>query len=387
MHPVYEYIVAVVILFLVLSYSFYALNTTIANKISLVREGQLKDVANRLFNKILYTPGYPYNWGSDIYINESNLKDFGLHTIAGDLQKVDIDKLTRLKYDFNGVINPLYIPPETVGRLLGIYKDGYWLYGFRLIIQSALNITIKHESDYGLPLKYSIEIVDYVGKKASNALVKGSLFAVYLIKTQNNNITIDYVRCNSINITDISGNTIITFNNPDIPNNALNVTYILLVTANYYGLQSQAIEVINETVNLVNIGNYLIVDLNDLDLSSKNITNIVAIEFTTDLNIVLNPVMNVTDKLDSLINKDEFNYQIYKLTNPITEDIIFTGLFIATSKSTHLFFAPRPRTPLALDYRTHLFPVAGLKTETVYGLFRISDNVYYAQLTVWRMSE
>jgi len=384
MHPVYEYIVSVAILLLVLSYSFYAVNSVVVNQLTLVKEEQLKDVANRLFDKILYTPGYPVDWGSNIYVNETNLIDFGVHASTGDLQKLDIDKLNRLIYEYEGIINPQYIPPETVGRLLGIYEDGHWIYGFRLLIKSALNITIQPlDSDSEVPVKYKIKVVDYVGKDAANALVEGILCAVYN-KTKE---ALGYNYTIARNLTKLDGTTILNFEKPEAPSQPKKAAYALLVTVNYYGLQSQGIWVGKQVLNLINIGDYLIVNLSSSGKSGA-IHVREAIEFTTDLEIIRNPIVNETNgESGRIINKGHFNFRVYKLANPITEDVIFIGLLVDTTGGSCIFFASRPRMPIVIDYRSHSFPVAGLKTETIYGLFRISDNTYYAQLTVWRMSE
>ena len=387
MHPVYEYIVSVAILLLVLSYSFYAVNSVVVNQLTLVKEEQLKDIANRLFDKILYTPGYPVDWGSNIYVNETNLIDFGVHASTGELQKLDIDKLNRLIYEYEGIINPRYIPPETVGRLLGIYEDGHWTYGFRLLIRCALNVTIQPLDSGGeVPVKYKIKVVDYVGKDAANALVRGTLCAVYNI-TENGREVLEYNYDTARNLTMLDGTTILNFEKPEVPSQTKNVAYALLVTVNYYGLQSHGIWTTSQVLNLINIGDYLIADLSSFGPPSARHVR-TAIEFTTDLEIIINPIINETNgESGRIINKGRFNYRVYKLANPITEDVIFIGLLVGTHGQSYIVFASRPRTPIVIDYRSHSFPVAGLKTETVYGLFRISDNTYYAQLTVWRMSE
>ena len=388
MHPVYEYIVSVAILLLVLSYSFYAVNSVVVNQLTLVKEEQLKDIANRLFDKILYTPGYPVDWGSNIYVNETNLIDFGVHASTGDLQKLDIDKLNRLIYEYEGIINPQYIPPETVGRLLGIYENGHWIYGFRLLIKSALNITIQPlDSDSEVPVKYKIKVVDYVGKDAANALVEGILCAVYNI-TEDDREVLKYDYNIARNLTMLDGTTILNFEKPEASYQALDAAYALLVTVNYYGLQSQGIWTKGQVVNLINIGDYLIVNLSSFEPPAARQIQPTAIEFTTDLNIILNPIINETNGVSGwIINKGRFHYRVYKLANPITEDVTFIGLAVVYTGKTYLVFASRPNTPIVVDYGSHSFPVAGLKTETIYGLFRISDNTYYAQLTVWRMSE
>lgn len=382
MHPVYEYIVAVSILFLVLSYSFYAINTAATTQLSLAKEEELKPVADRLFNKILFTRGYPSDWGSNIYINESNLEDFGLLSSKGGLYDLDVDKVMRLVNYSGGIVNPLYIPPTTFGSLAGIYEDGHWTYGFRLMIMTALNISIQNLTS-SPPTKFEVNITDYTGKKASNAEVRALLYVAYTVGN-----TFEYNYSTAYNVTGLDGSTILNFPIPNI--SSPHVAYTLIVSANYYGIKSQNIWVEGNILNIVVEGQYLIVNMSSIEgivPSARHLT-LSAIEFTSDLNFILNPLVNVTNgESGKIINKGRYNYRVYRLSNPITENVVFIALLVKTTGRYFFVFASRPRAPLTVDYRSHSFSVAGLRTETIYGLFRIGDSSFYAQLTVWRMSE
>ena len=386
MHPVYEYIVAVFILFLSLSYTFYAINAAVTTQLSLTKERQLKPIAERLFDKILFTPGYPVNWGSNIFINESNLGDFGLSS-QKKMYELDVNKVMRLVNESQDIINPLYIPPETFGRLTGIYQDGHWIYGFRLLIRNTLNITISPlNPEATIPNRFLIHVSDYKGNKASNAYVRGVLYAAYTVNQGNEKVfTYEYARTR--NITNINGVTTLSFN-ISVPPGA-KAAILLIVSANYYGLQNQEVWVEGNVVDIVNIGQYLVVNMTSGGIiPSARHVRATAIEITSNLNIISNPLVNVTNSgAGRIINKGRYNYRVYRLVNPITENVIFVGLLIFTRGRYYLAFAARPRVPISVDYRSHTFPLAGMKTETVYGLFHIGDNSFYAQLTVWRMSE
>ncbi len=393
MHPIYEYIVATLILFLILSYSFYAIDSAVATQLTLAKEEQLKPVANRLFNKIFFTSGYPDDWGSDVYINESNLIDFGLLSDSKRLYELDVNKVMRLVNTTNnteGTVNPLYISPKTFGQLSGIYEDGHWIYGFRLMITSALNISIQPINTDNPPTKFNITVTDYTGKKASNAEVRGVFYGTYTYEIGNQEV-FNYSCSSADNITGLDGSTVLNFTLPYIPPNSREkAAYSLIVTANYYGLQSQNIWVEEGILNLVVEGRYLIVNMTDVEgvIPSARHLSMTAIEFTSDLKIILNPLINATGgEVTRIINKGRYNYQVYELSNPISEDTVFVALLVKTRGGYYLVFASRPRTPLTVDYMSHSFLIAGLKTETVYGLFRIGRNTFYAQLIVWRMSE
>ncbi|MDD1766323.1 MAG: hypothetical protein LUQ00_00180, partial [Candidatus Methanomethyliaceae archaeon] len=75
MNPVFEYIAAIFIITLVVGYSLYSLNTMSSAQLNIAEQAQLLPVVGRLYDKILLTRGYPEDWGSNIYINNSNLAD------------------------------------------------------------------------------------------------------------------------------------------------------------------------------------------------------------------------------------------------------------------------------------------------------------------------
>lgn len=392
MHPVYDYIVAVLILLMVLGFSFYAINSAVITQSTLAKEEQLKPIANRLFNKIFLTPGYPVNWGTNVFINESNLKDFGL-LLAGEPHQIDVNKILRLNET-----NPLYIPPETFGNLTGLYQDGHWVYGFRLTIRSALNISIHPVDEYNNPpTTYLVHITDYTGKKASNAIVKGTVITLAVEK--NGKYFTYELSTVVVNITNVDGTTLLKFNINQVSKPNANVVHMLLITANYYGIQSQVVRTFGENIaTLISVGNYLIVNMTGQPIPSAEHVQLngTAIEFTSDLNFILNPIVDMTKgEVGKIINKGRYNYRVYELANPITENVILVGLLIRKAvggkgsggPKYFLVVAARPPTPISVDYRSHSFNIAGIKTETLSGLFNIGDNTYYVELSVWRMSE
>ncbi len=388
MHPIYEYIVTILVISLVLSFSFYTVNVTTKSQLLLAKEEQLNTIANNLFNKIFFSPGYPVDWGSNIYINESNLLGFGLAAIAREPYSLDIDKILRLYETTGNTTNPLYIPPSTVGRVLGIYSDGYWKYGFSIKIVTALNITITPgDPSASPPSKFYIRVSDYEGRPATNAYVRGVLFAVYAIGGQVN-VNFDIIKVSAYNITDITGSTILNFDVSSIPTQR--AAYLVIVTARYYGLQSQAMYTKGNVLSLVIVGNYVIVNMSDVEdvIPSARHLRVAAVEFTSDLQVILNPLINLTNsEAGRIINKGRFNYRVYELSNPISDDVIFVGLLVVTRGQYYMVFAERPRTPLSLVYSTHGFMYAGVKSVVLNGLFRVGENTYYVELTVWRMSE
>lgn len=387
MHPVYEYIVTVLVLSLLIGFSFYSLNSMSSTQLVLTKESQLDLVANNLYNKILMTPGYPVNWGSDIYVSENSLGDFGLSSTHGVPYQLDVNKIMRLVEKTGNTTNPLYIPPETVGSLTGLYVDGHWNYGFRLVIYTALNVSVLPLDPADTPpSKYIVTVYDYLGRPASNAYIKGVLHAAYVDLGVGGGFNI--ISSTAYNYTSINGTALLEFDVSEIPTRR--AAYVVLVNAYYYGLKSQGIWTKASVLNLVIVGDYLIINMSgvgDIVPSARHL-QLTAIEFTSDQGVILNPIENVTaGEAGNIINKGRYNYRVYKLKNGITDDVVFVAVLVKTTGRYYLVFSPRPRIPVVIDYSSHRFSIQGLRTKTLYSLFKIGDNTYYVELYVWRMSE
>lgn len=344
-------------------------------------------VANTIFNKIFFSPGYPYDWGSNIYVNESNLLGFGLAAYSQEPYKLDVDKIMRLYPKAGNTTNPLYIPPTTVGRLLGIYGDGYWKYGFSIEIVTALNITLQPEDpDATPPDVFYVSVKNYEGRPATNALVKGVLYAVF--SEGGGRGAFDILYDEAYNYTDITGSTILNFNVTELPTQRS--AYLVLVMARYYGIQSHAVYAKGNILSMIIQGQYIILNMSGIGdiIPSARHLKVSAIEFTSDHGIIINPLIDANgSEAERIINKGRYNYRVYQLANPISEDVILLGLLVVTRSRYYLVFAERPRTPVSLVYTSHGYLYAGSKTSVVSGLFRIGGITYYAELRIWRMSE
>lgn len=253
MNPVYEYIAAISIITLVVGFSLYQLNSMSSYQLTVAHEEQLQPVAVRLLDKILLTKGYPEDWGSDIYINESNLVDFGLSSQLGGMYQVSVDNLMRLVNITGNLVNPLYIPPTTMGNLTGIYDNNSWSYGFRLLVKNSLNISITDgpiSEKYNTPTNFTVDVTNYLGRSMSNAEVDAFYFVVYVYNPTGGgkeDEVFDYSGVRAMNITNWQGKTILHFEGkmPEVPTGIKNLVaqvYCLFITVNYYGLQSQQIE-------------------------------------------------------------------------------------------------------------------------------------------------
>jgi hypothetical protein len=394
MSPTYEYIVAILITVMMVGYTYYSLTSMTSSQLQLVEEEQLDAVAERLFDKILLTQGSPEDWGSNLYVNNTSIKDIGLSLKHGGMYELDVDKVMRLYPGSTEILNPLYINSTTFGTLAGLYdRDrGYWKYGFRLSIKTALNMTIERADSKSPTEKFRVNVKNYMDKPASNAEVKGTYIAIYIVK-QGNQEYFDYSYTTIKNMTDWSGQTILDFKNniPSVPQGSEHA-YCLVVTANYYGLQSQNSIVDNEikTLGLTIQGKYLIANFTQVKDIARGAHHLelTALELTSSLNIILNPAIDVTNgEAGKIVNYGGKNYRVYELQNPPSQDVIFVGLLVKKLGKWGLVFASRPRTPVAVDYMSVGIPSAGIKTVTMSRIVKIGENSYYTELTLWRTSE
>ncbi|MEM2507285.1 MAG: hypothetical protein QXF61_09615 [Nitrososphaeria archaeon] len=395
MNPVYEYIVAVLIAILMLGYTYYSITTLSSNQLQLVEEEQLDVVASRLFDKILLTQGYPEDWGSNIYVNNTSLKDFGLALLHGKMYDLDVDKVMRMFTGASEIINPLYINTTTFGTLTGLYDSGsgYWKYGFRFYLKTALNITIEKADTKTPTEKFRVNVKNFMGKNAPNAEVKGTYIVIYVVK-QGNEQYFDYSYVTVNNMTNWLGETMLDFKNnmPQVPQGISEYAYCLVASVNYYGLQSQHSYVANTipTLGLTIQGKYLIANFTQVEDIARGAHHLelTAFELTSSLTMILNPAIDVTNgEAGKIVNYGGKNYRVYELENEPSQDVIIVGLLVKKQGKWGLVFASRPRTPVAVDYMSLGIKSAGINTVTLSRIVRIGTNSYYAELTLWRMSE
>jgi len=161
---IYEYLFTAIIIVTMLLASSTMIGTLSGPSRSVSEKEQLKVAAQKIMTQILLDPGDPSDWGSNVDIDESDLKTFGLAKHSETTREayvLDPDKVYRLN-DALLLLNntcSLYISPYRAINLLNL---GYE-YGFTLEIFPALNVSIapkdsgKYEvsvsSDYGrLPI-------------------------------------------------------------------------------------------------------------------------------------------------------------------------------------------------------------------------------------------
>ena len=161
-----------------------------------VRGEQLLTVAERLMDKILLTPGYPPDWGSDVNVNRvckpseaptgQCLSDFGLAMQGGAPYIVDPDKVMRLA-NLSALANPIPLSAENLTCLLGLGecdREGNVVkvdYGFRLVMKPMITAQVE-VLDWlnGVASKLRVRVVNWLGEGVPNANVAGA-YVVALI--------------------------------------------------------------------------------------------------------------------------------------------------------------------------------------------------------------
>jgi len=169
---VLEYL-AVALLLVVIILAAHQMLSAPAATLDTVRQEQLYTVAERVLDKIVLTPGYPEDWGTNIAVTADNLKDFGL-ALAGSREpyRVDPDKVMRLA-NLSTLPNPLLLNASRLAQLLGL--EGY---GYRLRIVPMLRVIITPidyytYGNYRYASTFRVRVENIQGLGVPNADVTG----------------------------------------------------------------------------------------------------------------------------------------------------------------------------------------------------------------------
>jgi len=172
---IYEYLFTAVIIVTILLASSTMIEILSEPSRSVSEKEQLKVAAQKLMAQLLLDPGDPPDWGSNVTIDESSLKAFGLAKYSETTREayaLDPDKVYRLN-DALLLLNntrSLFIPPSRVINLLNLGNE----YGFALEIFPALNVSIAPGKDSG---KYEFSVSsEYGGLPIFGANVTATMY-------------------------------------------------------------------------------------------------------------------------------------------------------------------------------------------------------------------
>lgn len=201
-----EYIALALLIVVLVFASFQMVSSTTGTLTSVVEE-QLYTVAGRLMDKIILTPGYPANWGTNVSVSSEDLKDFGLALSGAKTPYVlDPDKVMRLA-NLSTLPNPLLINASRLADLLGVSGR----YGFRLSIKPLIRVRTEPISWLGsYATKFLVRVTSYDGVGLPNANVTGMYTIVRVQPGADGGVELKtvYVRRN---VTDSLGYTLLDF--------------------------------------------------------------------------------------------------------------------------------------------------------------------------------
>jgi len=413
---------------LTLGFVLYAVASTSTVELGTYSQYQLIPVANDLMQNFVQEGGIPANWGTNASLTSGSLINFGLAQTSplGPAYSLDPFKLNRI-INNSFVNNTLYIPPTAAGKLLGIYQNNHFSYGFNFRMVPALNITIcaqggggcNQNVDLTQQNNFTITVTDFNGQPAVNAIIKATEFTfcespgsgkspstfgassnVTYGETNLTGQTFGVIKAPSPNCGSITQNTC-SGNNQ--------CAYLLTVSANYYGLQFQ--NYLGQGVckaQMIIEGQYLVANFtgksNPLcNIGSNNgvvFTQTTVFEVTSSLNVILNPATYCGSKPPcNILNNGAKNYSVFQLDNPMSSSVVFAGLIINTNGKNFFVITSNPITytgiiEYASDSLTtvganagqqglQLAQVNGAVTVTRY--VTVGTNTWFASLTVWRM--
>ena len=175
-HAVLEYLAVGVLIVAVIAAAGYMLEAP-SRTLETVREEQLLTVAERLMDKILLTPGYPPDWGSNVYVTDANLSDFGLALQGGAPYIVDPDKVMRLA-NLSTLPNPLLVNASRLAELLGVKGQ----YGFKLVMKPMITAEVETlDWSNGMASKFRVRVLNWLGEGLPSANVTG-VYVIALVR-------------------------------------------------------------------------------------------------------------------------------------------------------------------------------------------------------------
>jgi hypothetical protein len=193
---IYEYLFAALIIVTMIVASLFMVTTVTEPQKKISEREQLKITAEKIMNQILFDPGYPNDWGSNLAVQFQTIQSFGLakfnETTRGAFT-LDADKILRLSNETNANRELKALIPN----LLNLGSD----YGIAMEFTTPLIVDISDRIDANT---YDISVTSHLGGlPAYGAKATGRMYYV------NNDQIIQTPEITAS--TDPSGNCIIDF--------------------------------------------------------------------------------------------------------------------------------------------------------------------------------
>jgi len=152
---IYEYLFAALIIVTMIIASLFMVATLTEPQKKTSEREQLKITAEKIMNQILFDPGYPTDWGSNLTVPLQTIQSFGLakfnETTRG-AYTLDVDKILRLSNETNTNKNLKAIIPN----LLNLGTD----YGIAMEFATPLIISISDRRDGNV---YDVRVTSQLG--------------------------------------------------------------------------------------------------------------------------------------------------------------------------------------------------------------------------------
>ncbi len=405
MDVTFEYILAVIAIFLMLSTSIYVVTNMTSNQLGQVGEQQLTPLVEQLMDKLILTAGSPAGWGYNLSIGNATLQDFGLaSSVVSAAYNVDPAKVERLFNSSSTIVNPEYIAPLVVGNLTGLYTGNHWAYGFMLQIVPSLNISVGvPNSNWAVTVH--VQTSDSV--PAIGASVTGEYFGFFVNTTALPAGSFTYNATSASSIADYAGNATLNFGAPPAPpsgSSSSSAVYVLVVQANYLGLVSSTSSQVSTwsqsppSCGALVVSQYLLANSSVSNGCSWNgypypsgypSSSVSVIEITDNLNLLVNPSTDLTGVYNAIPNLGTSPLHVFALGNAVSSGVILAGVLVNAGANGFFFVSAPVPPPIAyssLSSGLNLSNVRLLSAPTVERYVLIGRETYSAYLTVWRIS-
>jgi len=338
MHITLDYLITSLVIIILLVSSIYVVISYSNFPVSSTEIEQMRTLADKTLNLILLSDGSPADWGSDLSVNSSDLKGFGLHKVSAPMYVLDPDKIGRLHDN-----SPYKIDTTDAARSLGFYGDRYLEKGFCLMVIPVLKVDIREISSH----KFEVNVTDYEGRVAPNVLVRSIYFA---INVSDNKIS-SFIWNNTLtNMTDYNGMCLLDYTSWASDINANNFT--LIVYVEQYGLES--------------LGTYPPIDPEKAEV------------FAYEHQIATkNSESDISDEIIALASEKSIG--VFQVNNLNLDDELNIVLVVVGERLTLV------QRPYPVNYGTQ--KPGGLKVVCTTKFVTIGRLTYVTRLCIWRMSE
>jgi len=365
--------------------------------LSVTKEQQLENIARIAMDKILLTPGYPADWGSNIAVNVSCMTSFGLAKGgSGAPYELDLDKVMRLANNSEFILpEVLHLDPLQVAHLLGLRTTQR--YGFMITITPALNMSATELAHFALaPGNVVPSILDvrvFNTAKEPAPASKVTVLAILSVVYSGGTGDISQVNATTSSaLTDWQGKCIIEITGwlstlkAQLSGKELKKSHVsVMIFAEYQGIRSTIPFDFGETLYGSALGDLLFVHFPEDQLPNSAVFVINATELVIPPYYILTGhLINETNGQSGMIvNKGSKRYRVYRVSVPPSDEVV-VGYIITKTRGTYLSVAFL-RPPGFVQYGTGV--PSAMKTSVLQRIVKIGDTHFVFQLTVWREAE